>query len=329
MTVNDLLNSDLSTILALLRRGFDWWTDELRAMIPTRLRATATNQCPTIAVTPDGDIPAPCPGRLCTVLIPESQALIRPISAPSMARADLEAMVALNADRYFPVPAETLVLALDAGQVRNGQRTAGLAAIKRDFAIRVAATVTKGELQPIRIALQSPDGTEDERFDFLPAFRSAGLLPKSRSRAQFWWAICGFMVVANLAIMIWRDVEATNRMEALVSSQNAAVSVSRRISQRIMRNDVILKRADEQRRSGGPVSVIAALSRSLPAEAWVQRLTWEGHNLRITGFRSSGTDVIAALRREPSFAKVRYASGERPAATSNGLPFDLTIELRH
>lgn len=328
MTPGELLNSDMSTILAALKSGVDWWLDELKAMVPERWRRDGVPTGDLIRVAADGTLPAETSPTAQVLVVPSGQVLVREIAAPAMSRRDAEAMVALDTARYFPIPEGDLLVSVGTPVPGDNGLTVPAAAMLRSLGETMAVGIAETRVRPLRIMAATTTGGVDPRFDFLPAMRDADLVPKRKSRAALWWAVVAFLFALNLAMIVWRDVAATDRMEDAVAAQAPAVGIAKRIEGRIRRNDRLVADAARHKREGGPVPMLAAVSRSLPTTAWVQRMTWEGRALRIAGFRTPDTDLVAALRRDPAFAKVRNAAGERPAITSNGQPFDVVIGMR-
>jgi Tfp pilus assembly protein PilN len=76
-----------------------------------------------------------------------------------------------------------------------------------------------------------------------------------------------------------------------------------------------------------PLHVLDALTRVLPASAWVQRLEWNGQTLRVVGFKNGDTDLVAALRASPMFINPRAASPETQAKPGASPPFDITTDV--
>jgi hypothetical protein len=329
MTLNELLNSDLSTILALLRQGFDWWVGQLRDLVPQRLREDRIAPAMLVHVADDGGLVAPvAPVRHPIVVIPRAAALVREIAAPAMSRSDAHKMVSLDIDRYFPVPASELLTAVATPVVTATGLTIGAAAIGRAYGQTLANSLADAAVAPARILIGDRTTEPDTRFDLLPAMRDAGLVITARSPAPRLWAIVGFLVALNIGLSIWRDVAATAQMRDRVEAQAPAARIAATITQRLRHGEQVVAQAEARRRAGRALAVLDATSRALPLEAWVQRLTWQDGTLRLAGYRSASLNVAAALKRDPFFASVRNASGERLAATSNGQPFDLVVEVR-
>ncbi len=331
MTLNELLNSDLATIVALLRQAFDWWVGQLRDLVPERLRGNAVASGIFVHASSAGELATgTVPAKHQVVVVPHAAALVRDIAAPPMSRSDARKMVTFGIERYFPVPTAELLTVVASPEVVGGGLSVAAAAVTRTFAISLAASIIRAGLDPERVMIADRlhAGGVDTRFDLLPAMRAAELLPQRTSPAPTLWAVVGFMVLANVGIAVWQDVARTSQMADLVDAQQPAARIATTITGRLKRGEQLVVAADRRRRHGGPLAVLDATTRALPPTAWVQRLTWQDGSLRLAGYRSATSNVVAALKKEPLFSGVRNASGERLAATSNGEPFDVVMATR-
>ena len=329
MTLQQLLNSDLSTIMALLRQLFDWWIGQLRDLIPARLREDRISLDVLVHATLDGHVGRPSDGvRNPIVVIPHAAALVRDIAAPAMSRSDAKKMVSLDIDRYFPVPTSELLVAIASPVTTPTGTDVSIAAINRTYGRALATSIAEAGLKPARIMIGENGRSPDPRFDLLPPMRDAQLIDQMRSPAPMLWAVVGFLAAFNIGLAIWRDAAVTGSMRDLVEAQAPAARIVTEISQRLRRGERVVALAQDRRSRGGVLAVLDVTTRTLPMEAWVQRLTWQDDSLRLAGYRGASVNVVTSLKRNAFFAGVRNASGERLAATTNGQPFDVVVERR-
>jgi len=268
-------------------------------------------------------------GQNVTVLVPSSAVLVRDIATPAMTSADLGRMLALNAERYFPLPGASVLIssAIRPERREDGLMLTDLAALPLLRAEALAKAMTEAGIEPQAVRIAGDRFAPDPRFDFLPAMQNSGLIGRAARSAQNWWIVVGVFAVLNLATMIWRDSADVERLQTLADQQRPAVAVAQRMATRIRSVDAIAHRAVARRGFFDPLAALARTTAAVPDGAWVQRYAWDGTTLRLTGYRASDTDVAGALRKAPGFTNVKSAQTDSMAETATGLPFDLVARM--
>jgi hypothetical protein len=325
--------------MGFARRGYDWWICELSSLVPESVRTWGQRKTDILVfedrrvVRPDGSPigsgPAYSASRDVTVLVRKDDVLVRDIATPTMTRADLDRMLALNGERYFPLPGGSVLISSAARSERSDDGTmhTDLAAIPLSRAQTLADALTEENVSAHAVRIAGTDHTPDTRFDFLPAMRNAGLVAKPVRSAQNWWVAVGILAALNLATMTWRDSADVERLQVLADSQLPAVAVAQRMATRMRSAEAIAHRAATRRGRYDPLSALARTTEAVPDGAWVQRYAWDGTTLRLTGYRSRNADVAGALRRMPGFSNVKSAQTDSTAETATGLPFDLVARI--
>lgn len=335
MTLNDLLNSDLTTLRQEARRGFDWWIDELAALVPPSLQRfgqrnwkmlTFDNGVWHDATTGNAFDCLPSNGAI--VVINENQLLVRDVTVPPMSGSEVNRMLALDAGRYFPMPTESILLSATPRRIRtdDGLMTVDVAALPIMQATAIAEAISATGQTPAAVRVLR-DGRVDPRFDFLPLMQRSGLLGPHRPARPYWWAVVAALALLNIAMLSWRDTAEIERLQALADGQRPAVTVAQRITARMRAMNAQARRAALQRQQREPLSTLAAITQAVPDGAWVQRYSWDGATLRLTGYRSRDADVASALRKLPGFANVKSTQTDSIAETATGQPFDLVAEI--
>ena len=325
MTLSDLLNSDVSTLSRLARDALDWWLQELRSLLPTGSRGRSG---PVIVIDADNAIRAEgaVPPR-ATVAIADDAFLERRISMPAMSANDIRQVVGLDSERYFPMPAGSIMV--DAAIASRGAGDAtmqvDLAALPLARAQLIAEAVAQAGIVPMQLVVARDGGGVDPRFDFAPLFRAEGLIAARDNRAARWWAVVAFLFVANVAVLIWRDQARVDQVQAMVDAQRPSVDAARRISARLRQGERLAANAGLRRRTHDVLGDLAAIGSALPADAWVQRYVWDARSLRLTGYVAARSDLVPALRRVPGVASVKSSDGETVAETGASQPFDVTL----
>lgn len=338
MNLNAMLNADMTTVAAMLKAGWRWWIGEISAMLPGFAQRRASYRGPIALydgdaaftlvergqATPlDGDQAA----RVMRVAIalPADCALKRTAELPRLGEADMHGLLALEADRLMPLPQSALLIAADpSGAGRSAESmTVTIAALPRSYADRVLEAAAAHRLEPDRIGLD--DGQGGLVFDFSRQLRAEGRLAPRSNKGALRWALVAAAFLLNIGLLVSRDIQSVDQLQALVDGQAPAVSAARTITARMQRFDrnsnELMVRRDRQ----DALAVLGAVSRSMPDGAWVQRYDWEGQTLRLVGYRPKNVDVIAALRKTPGVSAARPASAEPATELPGGVPFDISV----
>jgi hypothetical protein len=333
MTLAELLNSDLSTLGREARHLFDWWVDELAKLVPASVKRLSVVRGRPIRFTAlglDAIDDATTSHRNYVVTIAHENVLQREIATPPMTSAELRRMLALNSERYLPLPGDSVILATAVrdGRGQDGMMLSEIAAFPIARAQALADAMRAGHIVPRAVRLADQNGRIDPRFNFLPAMRASGLVQSSGSHVRSWWIVVGALVALVVATAIWRDVVEVDRLQTLVDAQRPAVGVAQRITAQMQALDAIARRAAQRRGDSDPLLLLGLTTAAVPDGAWVQRLAWNGVTMRLTGYRSRDTDVAAALRKMPGIVTVKSAQTDTMTEIAAGQPFDLVATMR-
>lgn len=329
MNLSELLNSDMTTLARLARGGFDWWLHELAELLPAGVVRSSGltawhryEQGAVIAASRKG---------VDTLVIPPELCLVRTLTLPRLPQADLAALIALDADRIMPVPAESVVIGIrtlgpaDTSAADMVRVQVGALPIIRARAIAEAAQAAG--VVPAHIG--PPDaGSERLDFDLAPAMREAGLLPPRPAVARLWWAVVAVLLLANIGTAVLRDQQQVDRLQALVDTQAPALMAVRRIEDRVIGNGRIVQALNAKRTAGQPLRLMAKVGTVLPDKAWIQRFEWDGKAVHLAGYAAPGVNVVAALKASGLFASVRANRAEAEAQSETGRPFDIVLTPR-
>lgn len=340
MNARVLLDADMRTIGQWLLQGWRWWIDELRALVPSRLRPTAIDSTPRFAVErgalvalasgKGGIAMLPKAGRRVTIAIPAGDCLVRTITRPAIGERDLQRMVAFEAASLLPIPpGSALVAARVAGAAEaSGKIRIDVAGLPIENAREVARLVVGAGVVPLAVVLAETN-RQAPPLDFAPAMRAAGLLARRRSATPLLWGLVAVLLASNIVLWIWRDAAQVAQFERLVAEQQPAVTIAQAIARRGEQDRRLIARSLALRRVRDPLQAIAAVSGALPTGAWLQRLAWDGGSVRLAGYRPARADVATALRRSGRFADVRTMGESTQATMPTGEPFDLAAKVTH
>lgn len=334
MKTGTLLDTDMTTLARLIGDGARWWVDELSAMMPglaARKRRPISGLIASYgsdgAIRLDGEpvaLGAADAGerpRAATLLIPAQMALRRTVALPPMRQADLRKLVRLDLDRLMPFDADAAysdVVAIE------GSAEAEIAAIPKAQLQAVHAAAVAAGLAPTAIGMADDDGSR--RFDFLPGLAEDGLIEAPRSGATFWWSLVALLFLINVGAMIFRDTQRVSQLAAQVESQQPTADAARRLARRIADEEGLRAELLARRERDNALGALAFVTRAVPAGVWIQRYSWNGQTLRLSGYKQDNVDVVAALRRSGRFASVRASTSDVAAESATGQPFDVTAE---
>ena len=321
---NAILDADMATLAGWLRGGFAWWTAELRGLLPARWRSGGKGFASTLLWHGPGDWEQSGAGAP-VVLVDPDQCLMRTLTLPPLGESDMQRLVALDADRILPLPPERLVVGASADPADRTQVT--VAGLPREAALQMAADLADAGIAPARVGVADPANPGHMAVDLTRAMRALVPVAGQGGARTAWWAIAGFLFALNLGLLIWRDVQSVSQLEALVEQQAPAVNTAQVIARRIAAadrsaNDLLTRRARQD-----PLDALAAVTRAMPAQSWVQRYAWDGSAVRISGYKAPGADVTGALRKSGRFAEVRLAGADAMAEVPAGQPFDVTATV--
>ncbi len=323
-----MLDMDMTTLAQTLRGGFAWWADELAGMVPASLRrlaaprpgVTAVLVGETFALSRNGvPLPPADPAQpvAAAIVLPASLVLTRTLPLPAVGRRDLAQLIALEIDRLMPFPPGSAVFDFETGEpAGNGRVLVTVAAMPRATAAGAVTAARSAGLVPRRLGLASG-------FDFLPQLGERG----SSGAARFWWTLVAVLAAALVATLIVRDVQRTRALDALVTAHGEGAASARALRLRVLAEDARRRTWLARREARDPLRLLAAATRALPDNAWVQRLDFDGTRLRLVGFKNGGVDTVAALRTAAVFGAVRPSSSDIAPPQPLGQPFDVTAEL--
>jgi general secretion pathway protein L len=337
-----VLDMDMSSLGASLRAGWEWWTGELATLVPERWQGGAQRFSGPVAQL-DGDgtlwldgreLTARANGarrRLIAVELAPEQVMVRQEPLPQLGRRDLDRMVDWEIDRLFPFPPGSGIAAARPIVRREGGGGGAkipvlIAAMPVSRALAAIEAARDAAVEPLALLWRSPDAP-DVTVDLLPALVRGGHIAGRRDGRPFWWGLVALLFAANLALMVWRDVAATEMLRAEVAAQAATTAAARAVATRIARENTARAALIAERKQHDPLAILALTTRVLPETAWVQRYSWTPETLRLTGYKQAGSDVQSALRQSRRFATIQSSVSDATAEGGGGQPFDISADI--
>jgi hypothetical protein len=131
-----------------------------------------------------------------------------------------------------------------------------------------------------------------------------------------------------VAALVWRDVEDVAALADAVAIEGAAARTAIQLAGRVEAEDSRRRALVARRTAHDPIALLDALSRSLPAGAWVQRLSDDGSTINLSGYARAGTDPVAALRSSPLFGRVTAGDAGAAPVAAGVQPFEIVAKRR-
>jgi hypothetical protein len=247
-----------------------------------------------------------------------------------MPSADVRRMLTLDLDRLSPLAPELIhfdVRLLDRIPSENGQ-TARLAILRRAEAARLLAAARQAGFEPAALAVR-PEGRDGApQFDFLPqVLEAGGRTAGGGARLRAWW-IAAALILANLAILVGRDIIDVSRLRVAVEAQKPGVEAVQRLRRRVASEDARRRDLIARGRRGDPLRLISQLTRALPPTAFVQHFEWNGQTLRLVGFAREGVDMAAAVSASGAVVNPKVLTGAPTGGPASSRSFDITADAR-
>ena len=343
-----------SGLAAFLR----WWRDELVGALPPRWREWLLPDPTVLTIEPEpegwrvrrlrggsvevedhaGSEPdglALALGRIApaadvvprqVLLLPASQALRRRIVLPAAAEEHLGQVLSYEMDRHTP---------FRAAQVYFDFRIQRRDEVARHLAVDLLA-IPRGELDS-RLAvlpsgLDAADVAEDGHpagFNLLPADRRARRVDR-RLRLNlillFGAIVLAWLVMAQSLALREQALEALGEEVAAARSEaNQSAALKRQLRDAIDGASFLARRKAEQPVA---VDVLAEVTRLVPDDTWLERLSFVGNQVQLQGQSARADKLIGILTESKCMANPQFQGIIQPDGATGKERFSLAAELK-
>ncbi len=265
------------------------------------------------------------------LLLPASSCLRRRIALPAAAADRLRDVVGFEVDRQTPFDAADVVYdaRLVGRRERDGQLDVELVVVPRN-----ALAPQQASLGALAEGLAGIDVSGEDGRPI-----GVNLLPPGQRRQQrdpwrIWnWGLAAVAVLA-CGLMLWQVLQnrraAADRFEARIAEQAAAGRQAAEKRQRLVsliEGQAFLDSVRAKRPTS--VEVIDELTRRLPDNTYLEKLSLEDQRMMLIGLSSEAPALISRLQGAPYWRSPALAGALQPDPTSGRDRFTLTAELEN
>ncbi|WP_428033787.1 PilN domain-containing protein [Amphritea sp.] len=332
-----LFTQRLRGTIAVLSSALSWWFSQLGQMLPARIRAgwqqdsfnltlqlqdqqltfSAGQQRWTLqapwekASLPDTLKPLIAKAQNATLCLPENMILQTRVTVPRNARDYIDNVVRFEMDRLTPFRADQVYF--DTGPVTDEPGTeqchTQLYLVPKDKLETLLNQLQLLGITPDRIIPQAFLSQQDSNLNLLPESDEVS----QRSRYQrFQFALICINLLLLVSVISLPLSEKQSQIEALTDEVAQLRSQAEQVFQiREERQTLFQQQQDYitlQQQQSSVLSLIAELTRLLPDEVWLSKMSMQGRSLRIQGEADNASELIALLQNSGKLTDVSFYS---------------------
>lgn len=330
MALDALLASD-----GQFRRFWEWWTGELKSLMPEKwlserrlarpylLLSLKGELCVLTACKRSGDVEI---GRAegdiehalnslverrhrklpILVRLDKGLGLRKHLDLPCDAHADLDRLLFYELDRLTPFNAADVCFTW---QITNYNRKSGRMTVRIDLAPKVLIeqvqkAIRRVGCKPLSITLE---GEEDSVLDLTP--RS----PAKATRASRWQRILPILVVGLIilvvAVPLRQQMLAISQIDTEIEKVQAAAEESGDLQEQLQRlTDRSGFLIEKKNRYLPRTNTMNALTRLIPDQAYITQIQIRDEEIVLVGHADRASELIGALEQSPMFSSPRFQS---------------------
>jgi general secretion pathway protein L len=347
-------------IEAPLADAWKWWTGELAACVPPRLRQrfaaprgrvllildaagdnliqeTANGRRPLGRIDLDAPaersilaaVPRGRPDERLPVVIrlDAHHALRTTASLPLAAERNLAQVVGFEFERLMPFQKSEVYYAyrITARDKTALTLTIELTVVPRAEIAKAIAALDHLGLQPTELQVTSAKAAAPTAI----ALTTAGERGRSSSRmVAVLGAGAAVLAIACLAIPLWQADKAIAALNAQIADARREAELSANIEKQIeSANHDQQFLIDRKRARPSATELLATLTQLLPDDTYLTELDIKGNDIRLVGIAPSATAVLALIDKSPSFRDASFESSITQDAKTNRERFDIGAHI--
>ncbi|KTC21901.1 general secretion pathway protein GspL [Pseudomonas marginalis ICMP 11289] len=314
---------------SLGQQGWQWWSAELRACLPPRVRRWLVRETvEQMYVWPLVEpVAATGANAQKILLLPSSLVLVQSLQLPVAAARNLSTVVGYELDRFTP---------FDAGQLyfvaRQESRNAGFIQVRLVAVLRKRLDAILEECAALGLRPDTVDvGTPDERLgvDLLPA----PLRPQqshSGHRLQRWllW-ICAGLLLGTMLLWLNDRQQLLEEMQAEVKAQKAQVGEVQQLRQQLTNTRGAANYLLRRKAAQPPLSaLLSELTACLPSDTWIDHLEIsDSAEVAFAGQSAKASALIARVKDCRSLDNAQFQGVIQPDSKTGKDQYSLRAHL--
>lgn len=340
------MNSVLTTALDYLRRYLGWWTGELIACVPPRLRELIGARVQQLVIviadktvtfehikgkaglwlgnldlsqsSPAGQREtvreiikdAKLDSAQVVLRLPRASALRRTVDLPSPALENLREVLTFEMDRHTPFESDEVYFDyhVTSQDQENKQIKVDLAVMTKEVADRALGLVSGWGLEPDKLALS--DRLEDEQdFNLLPRSASSPAKASSYRFSGLLGLTIAVLLVVAVALPLQDKKEALADADARLRQAQTEAGEADQMTRRLQQ---MAERSSfvlaQKRDRFSAVEILNEVTERLPDDTWVLQFGRRGSQLTISGYSIKPSALIAILEDSEMLSQVKFTS---------------------
>lgn len=355
-----------SQITGIVSGAFKWWTGELVGLIPVSVRRRIGSMRGQLFLVFEGErlqflydaagrreVLARLPysvheresaraafaalrnrrreaAAAATICIPAEHALRRVVPLPQAAAGNLAQVVSFELDRQTPFNREDVFFAYRVlkRDVDTRQLLVELTVVSRAVVAEALQVATDLGLQVEAVRVSGETGLDDASPNVLPEGARRKTPRVARRLVMGLVGLSCLLAIAALAIPFY---QVESRAEALTQQvteakqkADASVKLQRQIDAALQDRSALVDR----KRQTVPVSdVLRNLTELLPDDTWLITLEISGTEVRLSGYSSSGTEILRILDRSEVFTNAAFRASLTQDTRLNREQFNIVAQV--
>lgn len=343
--------------------GFwSWWTAELFAMLPEKMRAALQPAGQRLLLVLDGtDIVASRSGlqgnspvarfplsagagnpagddiraalehaRETLLYLSRDRALVKPMVLPLATEENLREVLAFEMDRQTPFSADQVYYDYIVTRRNQGERQLELCLVltpRRELDDVLEALASQG-IHPDRVCVQDTGSKSSPDVNLLPDKYREGKSTLPKPGIIVLGALVLLLLVTAVALPLLAQKSRINTLEPLLESAQARASAASKLRDSVNTLQSGTRFLVEKKQSSMmALQVINELTRILPDDTWVQQLQIRGNEVQIQGQSASAAALIPLLEASGILHTARMRSPVTQVPRSNRERFNLSVQI--
>lgn len=306
-----------------VKQAFDWWRQELLGMLPLAGNRATQQEFVTWPLAADVVLS----GQKTSLILAESQVLLRFICLPRAALKNLTEVLRYELDKYAPYQAEDVCFAGKVTALHDDYIDVILVVILREQVDEMVAGCQEAGLSLRAIDVKDKQGLH-LGLNLLP------YIVKNEVKTSRWWLphsivmLCIVLSIINMSLWLRQHREQLSHAQVAVSELRTQLRKTEREQRGFERARKSAAWVAGQKNEYPGLSVmLASLTQCLPVDSWVQDLdVSERSQISLTGQSSNASQLAAELKHCPGFRDPRFQGVIQPDAATGKDRFSLIVE---